>query len=368
VASVLDAPKVEAFNRRMATAGSRYRLTLNKGFKTVADRENSPITQEKIFCFDDEEIRGGASVKRMTFRVNGSTEEVATWVAPVSEGLVNPDFAMVAPRIEREVRRRFPLIYSTGALDSPAGQMMYRGGWYTHPVPFHFAVLRASPFLRNISYLRRGRLLRVVTDVAALSGAGKVGLALLRFAQQCRGQHPDVSNVTIERVEKWGEWVDDVWESVRGKYSLIGDRSRNALEALYPSDNPHFIRLRFKRTGTDQLLGWAVVTVSKLKNHNYFGGMVLGSIIDVLALPENAYAAASGTLMSIRESGGDLVVVNHSDCRWNEAFKRAGMMSARTNHFLFLGRELEKRLRPLEENIERFYFTRGDGHGPMNLW
>src|SRR3990172_10773643 len=85
-----DLAKIEAFNGRMAGAGSRYRLTLDSGFKTVAVREDSPIKQEKVFCLEGDEIRGGASVKRMMFMVDGVAEEVATWIAPISEGLIDP--------------------------------------------------------------------------------------------------------------------------------------------------------------------------------------------------------------------------------------------------------------------------------------
>jgi hypothetical protein len=363
-----DAAKVEAFNRRMSAAGNPHRVSLEKPFTTIAQNEGSPIVQERVFCFEGDELRGGASARRMTFLVNGRPEEVAAWMEPVSEGIINPAFAMVAPRIEREMRRRYPLIFATGALDSGAGEMMYRAGWYTRPIPFHFAVLRAHPFLRNIAHLRRRRGLKLLTDLAAASGLGAVGLALLGMVQRARGRYPRTDGLIVERVEGWGEWVDEVWERVRGQYALIGDRSSKALVSLYPAENEHLIRLRFSTADTKRLLGWAVVTASRVKDHKQFGNMVLGAIVDLLVAPEDACAVAGGTVAALRDANADLVVVNHSDRRWNEAFERVGMLPARTNHYLFLAPELKKRFSPIDECSERFFFTRGDGHGPIHLW
>lgn len=366
LACLRDAAQVESFNRRISAA-THHRLNVEKPFATIAQTEGSPVMQERVFCFEGDELRGGASVRRMPFLVNGRPEEVAAWAAPVSEGVANRAYAMVALCIEREMRRRYPLIYATGSREG-GGEMMYRAGWFMRPVPFHFAVLRANPFLRNIAYLRQRRGLKILTDLAAVSGLGVIGLTLLDLLQRARGRRPKTDGLIVERVEDWGEWVDDVWERTRGKYALIGDRSSKALASLYPRENEHFIRLRFSAADRSRPLGWAVVTASRVKEHKHFGNMVLGAIVDLLADPEDARAVAGGAVAALRDANADLVVVNHSDRRWNEAFEQAGMLSAETNHYLFLAPELKRRFSPIEECAERFFFTRGDGHGPMHLW
>jgi hypothetical protein len=361
-----DAAQVEAFNRRISAA-THHRLDLELPFTTIAQTADSPVIQERLFCFEGEELRGAASARRMPFLVNGRLEEVAAWIAPVSEGIVNPAYAVVALWIERELRRRYPLIYATGSRDG-AGEMMYRAGWFMRPIPFHFTVLRPDPFLRNISYLRRSTGLRILADLAAASGLGKIGFTLLGLLQRARGRTSRTDGLIVERVEGWGEWVDDVWERVRGQYTLIGDRSSKALASLYPLENEHFIRLRLSTANPRRLLGWAVVTASRVENHKHFGNMVLGAIVDVLAAPEDARAVASGAVAALRDANADVVVVNHSDRRWNAAFARAGMLPARTNHYLYLAPALAQRFSPIDECADRFFFTRGDGHGPVRLW
>ena len=371
VACAEHAEQVRAFNQRMVaggTVGKRYRLSLDRPFKTVSQLENSPITLEKVFCFEGGEIRGGASIKRMKFRVNGVSEEVATWIAPVSEGVINPAFTLVALRMEREMRRRYPLIYSSGALESPAGQLMHHAGWFTLPIPFHFSVLRAHGFLRHLTHLRRKALLKWVMDLAAWSGVGALALLVFTLVQRSLGRAPSMKNLTIERMADWGDWATDLWETAAGAYSLIGDRSRDALASLYPVGDERFLRFLISSRRTGKPLGWTVVTVSRLKNHNYFGNMLLGAMVDMFAAPEHALEVVYGALTAVRKAKADMVIVNHSDQRWNAAFRQAGMLPSATNHHLFLVPKLKAQFQNLDEDAKRFYFTRGDGHGPQNLW
>jgi hypothetical protein len=366
-----DAPKVEAFNQRLAAAGEKYhRLSLDKRFRTMAHREGSPITVEKLFCFDGNEIRAGVSIKRMIFRINGSSEEVAFYVYPLSEGIINPAFGMVGLMIEEEMLRRYRLMYGlgVGTLQSLSTELKRNIGWFVLPVPFHFAVWQAYPFLRNITYLRNRKGLRILLDLVAFSGIGTLSLVLFRRFQQLRKRYPAVRNLTIERFDSWGDWADEVWKTAQDEYSLVGDRSRAALQSLYPEGHEHLIKLRFKTTTTNRPIGWAVITASRLKNHKYFGNMILGAIVDMLAVPDNAYSVVSGALIEARRAKADVIIVIHSDHRWNDAFKRAGMLPGKTKFVLSLSPKLKERLNPMEDHVSRLYFTHGDGHGPTHLW
>ena len=369
LASAEDTPKVEAFNQRLATAGETYhRLSLEKPFRTMAHMENSPITIEKLFCFEGNEIRGGVGIKRMMFRVNGRDEEVAFAVYPISEGIINRTYGAVGLMIKEELLRRYPLIYGLGSNDNSPAKVRQLTGWFYTSVPFHFAVLRAGPFLRNIAYLRKRPGLRTLLNFTAGSGVGKAGLALFNLLQRFRGCYPNVNNVQIERFDQWEAWADEIWQISRDRYELIGDRSVSALRSLYPAGHEHLIKLRFKAIDTGRLIGWAVLTIAKLKNHKYFGDMVLAGLVDMLAVPEDAYALVSGVLIEARRAKADLLVVNHSDERWNEALKRAGMLPWKTNNYLSLSPELKKRFDPIDDYTGRYFFTRGDGHGPTRLW
>lgn len=361
--------KVEAFNQRLAAAGQMYhRLSVEKPFRTMLHRDDSPVIAERFLCLENNEVRGGIGIKRMMFRVCDSDEEVAVSVYPVSEGIINPAYSIVGLLIQKEMLRRFPLMYSLGSPGTTPAKLKQRTGWYSNPVPFYFKVLRAHPFLRNMAYLRKKRWLKNALDLVALSGAGSLGLGAFNLFQKARRRYPAARDVSIERFDCWGDWADEVWSQARHRYTLIGDRSLAALRSLYPDGHEHLIKLKISARDTGQLLGWAVLTASQLKDHRYFGDMRLGAIVDMLAAPEDAYWVLSGALAAAQQSGADLVISNHSDQRWNAAFVRAGMLQWKTNFHLFLSPELSKRFEPIKEYNTRFYFTRGDGHGPTQFW
>ena len=364
LASPEDAPKVEAFNRRLAAAGeTEHYLSLEKPFRTMAHLEKSPITVERLFCYEGDEIRGGVIIKRMTFRINGNSEEVATYVYPLSEGIINPTFKPVWPSMRAEMDRRYPLLYTS------SGERAKRiVKLFSLPIPFHFAIFRAFPFLRNFSYLRKRKWLQILLDLAAYSGVGTIGLAIFEQVQRFRRLHPHMEGLTVERFDDWGNWADEIWEKTRDSYALIGDRSMAALQSLYPAENEHLNKLLFKTAGTKQPIGWVVLTCSKLSDPNYFGDMVLAALVDALAAPVDARSVVSGALLWAKQARADLFVVNHTDMRWNEAFKQSGMIPWKTNFHLFLSPKLKERFDRLEEFAGHFFFARGDGHGPTSLW
>ena len=365
-----DTQKVKAFNQRLEAAGeTHHRLSIDLPFRTMAHKVNSPIKVEKFFCTDGEEIRAGIGIKRMMFKLNGSYKEVAVWSKPLSEGIINPDFRGTGRLIIDEMLRRYPLIYATGAPHAGSARVMNRAKWFSLPVPFHFMVLKPAPFLRNINYLYKNKWMEFILRTSARSGIGNAGFTLVKMVQSLCGRFPRVSNVSIEPFDKWGDWADKVWERSKDDYSLIGDRSYLALDSLYPQGNEQLLKICFKAADTKSVLGWAVITLAKLKNSKYFGNMTLAAIVDMLATSENVDSVVSGAVVAARKADADLLVVNHTDCRWNTAFKRAGMLPWKTNHYLWLSSGLKKEYKPINKDVtNRFYFTRGDGHGPTSLW
>jgi hypothetical protein len=365
-----DAAEIAAFNRRMAAAGQPHRLNTERPFEALDVLPDAPIALSRYLCLVDGRVRGAVSIREQTFRLRGSEDvRVAFYGYPLSEGIIDPEFGMVGLMIHKEIVRHYPLIYGlgVGSLDAPVARLMTGTGWSSQPVPFHFSVLRAKPFLRNFAYLRRrGRTARIF-DLLAATGLGSAGLGLFKLAQRARGRRPDVRGLIVEPFEAWDSWADAVWEQARVRYTLISDRSAAALAALYPAGHPQMRKVQVRR-GDGRVLGWAVYSAAPVRGHNYFGDMTLGALIDMLAVPEAAHAAASGALWALGKTATDLVVVNHAAAAWNAAFERSGLLSGPTNSFLFLAPKLRQALDPVVTDAQDFYFTRGDGDGPVHLW
>lgn len=366
-----DAAAVAAFNERLRAAGANHRLSADRPFRDYHLHPTSPVRLERYFAWVDGELRGGVVVKRLPFWIAGhGMTDVAFYGHPVSEGVVNPEFGFLGLMLQKFVTARYPLVYGlgTGSLEMPVARVMRASGWTAWPVPFWFRVFRARPFLRELQFLRqRGTCARVVADVAALTGSGSLGFALLHAFQALRGRHLRTGNLRVEVAETWGTWADAIWLGARESYALIGDRSSATLRTLYPEGHPHLRRLRVCDEA-GEVVGWAVWVVARQRESRYFGNLNLGMLVDSLALPGREVAIVRAALQAMRRAGADLAVTNLSAEAWNRACRAAGMIRGPTNFFLFLAPALQARLAHLPQAASACHFTRGDGDGPIHLF
>lgn len=358
--------EIEAFNQRMAAGGSRERLGVGAAFANIDVGPDSPVSVEQWACLVGGTLRGAVTIKRLPFRIAGRPEDVAFISRPLSEGIIDPTFAMVGMMIQKQIALTHPLTYGlgVGSMDEPAARLMTACGWSATPVPFQFAPVHARAFLKNTAAVRGSPSRRRLADAAANTGLGAIGLGGWRAVQRARGRVASTTGVEIMRHAPWGAWADDLWETHRDDYPFVGDRSANTLASLYPPDHPRFLRLRVRRAGCD--LGWAVLVAARLDGHNHFGDLTLGTVVDVFAGPRDAVDVARAAV-AVASELADLVVVNHSSRTWNRAFARAGLISGPTNYFLFLSPVLRRRFEGRNAPSESFV-TRGDGDGPINLW
>lgn len=366
-----DAPAVEAFNARMRAAGANHCLAVTRPFADYALQKGGPVALERFFAWVDGALRGGVVVKRMPFWIAGSgMNEVAFLCNPVSEGVVNPEFGFLGLTLQKFVTRRYPQIYGlgTGGLNQPVARLLMAGGWEARPVPFRFRVFRAGPFLRELQFWRRRHALaRALADLAAVTGLGTLGLALLHLGLAVVGRRPRPAGYRSEPVSAWGTWADEIWQHARELYALIGDRTAATLATLYPDGHPHLRRLRVMNPA-GETVGWAVIVVARQRNSPYFGRMNLGTLVDCLARPGTELAVISLALAEMKRWGADLAVTNHSATEVLRACDRAGMLPGPSNYFLFLSPALRRQVEPARAAGRSVYFTRGDGDGPIHLW
>lgn len=364
-----DAPAVEAFNDRLRTAGASFRLSTQRPFADYALRAGGDVALDRYFVWVDGVLRGGVVLKRLPFWLVGEgLREVAFYSYPVSEGVVNPEFAFLGLAIQKFVTRQHPMVYGlgTGGLNQPVARLMVAGGWVPRPVPFRFQVFRAGAFLRETRYLRgRSWWARVFADLGAATGMGALGLLGMRGLQWLRGRSAQTGGFHAEPANGWGDWVDSIWLQAREQRDLIGDRSEATLVTIYPDEHRFLRRLRVV-DAAGQIAGWAVVVVARQRNSRYFGNACLGTLVDFLALPGREARVVAAVFKYMEAAGADLAVVNHSDPDALSACERSGLWPAPTNFFLFLSPALARKL-PAAGGGGRVYFTRGDGDGPIHL-
>jgi hypothetical protein len=233
-------------------------------------------------------------------------------------------------------------------------------GWSMCTVPFYFRVNRPKRFLHEVRALRKTAWRRCLLDLAALTGTGWLGLTALQVLHR---QYSKVGT-QLETVNEFTGWADDLVEKCRERYAMLGQRDQENLNLLYPRGSK-FLCLRVARAG--RMLGWAVLLDTQMREHRYFGNLRVGTIVDNLALPEDAPPVISVASQFLRDRGTDVVVSNQSHEAWCAALKSAGFLRGPSNFIFAASKPLSACLQPFAVNCTRIHLTRGDGDGPINL-
>jgi hypothetical protein len=315
---------VRAFNQRIAASQQQLPET---------PRPDWMPRMEVFLAIEDDTVRGGYILRRQRFWAAGQEIAVAHYRLPLSEGVVNREYATLGLRLVRDAVAREPRLYAMCE------------------VPFHFKVLRPSRFLRNIRPLRTTALRRLALDVAALSGAGWLAMKLMKHGAP-------VASVKHEMASTFSPWADEIWQRSRDSYAIIAERDTDTLDALYPRSDARFLRVRTPG-------GWAVLLNTQMRDHKQFGDMRVGSIVDCLAPPGEAGAVMQAATSLLENSGVDLIVSNQLHQAWSRALLDAGFRTGPSNYLVALSPAIAALA--ADKPDHDFHFNRGDGDGPIHL-
>ena len=248
-------------------------------------------------------MRGAFILKHRPFATRGDAVDLCVFQLPISEGSVDRKYTAVGVRLLLDALERQPLLFALGmgGYEQAMPRLLKAANWNMFSVPFYFRIIRPFPFLRNIVYLRKRPLLRALIDGLAFSGLGWAAIKALHAAHLGRvGRDPRIS---VETVNEFQEWTDELWRANCGQYGLCAVRDCDSLRILYPADEPKFIRLKIVESGRP--IGWVVLMNSLLSGHKQFGNLRLGSIVDcfsALADADRVIGCRPGTSWKTRAS------------------------------------------------------------------
>lgn len=356
---------VKAFNARLAKAGIVLQFPESNVPAWLPKVDGREIYHEYYLAVDDADVRGGYIFKYQPFYVNGQMLPLCEYRLQLSEGQIDNQFASVGVQIYLDAHRKQQRLYTVGigGYEETAAKLLIRAGWSLWEVPFFFRVLHPSKFLRNIVYLRRTPLRRLALDVLAYSGLGYLAVNAQQMLKT-RAARRD-THFEVEAVDEFGPWADEVWQAAHPQYKLIALRDRTILNILYPNSEPRWIRLKVSVDG--RVAGWAVALNVPMVEHNFFGNMRVGSLIDCLALPGMESKVAHAVMRHLRRGGADIVVTNLSHRAWQRALEQAGLQRGPSNFIFAASKPVAALIAPFDENKDLIHMTRGDGGGPQNL-
>ena len=109
----------------------------------------------------------------------------------------------------------------------------------------------------------------MAASVAALTGAGWVGVRALRALSVPAMMA--ARRYSVEPLQKWGSWADEVWEQFRNRCSFGVVRDTSTLDTLYPLGSRRTLAWVVKEAGRP--VGWAAGLNTQIRDHKYFGNL-----------------------------------------------------------------------------------------------
>ena len=356
------APALRAFNERLAHAGAPWRFPETAIPDWLPRADGVPVWQEYFLLLEDGAVRGAYVLKRQAAVVGTAPRRVGSFYWPLSEGTIDPAYALVAPRLLQAALGEEPLLFLVGMVgrDRPIARLVRALGWRLTSVPFYFRPVRPTRFLRELRYVRRRAGVRWALDLACVTGVGWLGLTLADLALRARALR--AASPRIDVVGRFDEWADAIWAANAPRCSFVGSRDAAALNATYPPESSAFIRLRVARG--DRTIGWAVVQDSLTGSSEHFGAMRVGTIVDAFAAPEDAAAVVRASCDALAERQVDLIISNQSHRAWRRALSRAGFLRGPSSWLFAPSPALAELVFAVDPAGHAIHLNRGDGDWP----
>jgi hypothetical protein len=364
----------EEFNERLRRAGfkgSHFNCSANRDH---GDDPPTPMENESYVGVDaDGQVRGGYHLKWQFLWLRGQRLLGASWGYPISEGIIDKQYAMVGVSVLRDAVKRCEYLYVLGAggRSGDVFRIAQHAGWAIEDVPFLFRVIKGGPFLRKLPQTRHGPGCRLLATISSATGLAQIGVAVLHASSAAcnRGTSSlrSLSKVTVEEVASLAGAANEVWSRVNSQYAFCVVRDDAHVEPSFPVDRTDLRRLVIRHQGS--IIGWSVVMRERLSRlHAYLGDVAPGLIVD--AFGDTAYASeiVRATTAYLAAQGVDVVITNTSHSRWLAAYKGAGFLTWQSQFPLIVSQSLAHRIGHLHVVMPQTHMSRGDGDGVHYLY
>lgn len=356
---------VAEFNRRISAAKTAFLIPETPVPSWLPKRRGQSVYQERFLALENGFVRGAYTLKRQDFSFSGHVLSIGFYQNPISEGVADKRYILVGANLMNDALRRQPLLYDLGigSLDAAIARMHEAMGWRLRVVPFFFKILNGFQFCKNMPYLKSDWRRRLMMNVAAYSGIGWTAAKILGVIMRIRGA--GTGPVFADEVREFQGWADKLWDACQTQYSMAAVRDSGVLNILYPLHDKRFIKLKIR--DRNAVIGWAVCLNTAMSADKYFGDMRVGSIVDCLALPQNADRVIAAATRVLKKRGADLLISNQSHPAWRRACKRAGFLNGSSNYVFATSKKLTHLLDQIDPSETGIHLTRGDGDGPIHL-
>ncbi len=352
------AAAVEAFNRRLSAAIAPPFLLPTA--PAPADPPEASIRKQQFLAMDGDVCRGGYLRVLLPAWLNGERVEVCNVQAPLSEGLADRKYAMVAPLLFQHLRKEQPYSFAVGmgAITNAWPRTLVAARWTVEPVPFLFRVRRAMRFARQMQPLGATPVRRAAVLAAMLTGLGQLGLTVTQRVRV------NTSGYRIVPAPAWGPWAEPLRVPLPGiRFSIA--RDPQMLDEVFPASEPRLRAYQVQRGG--RVVGWSACLLTPMRGDRYFGDLTVGTILEAAGAESDAGAIVRLTDNELARAGAELVISNQSAPVWQAAFRAAGFLRYTSNYQFGASPALAAALSPHPVADGLVSITRADGDGRLHL-
>src|SRR5262249_40454592 len=143
-------------------------------------------------------------------------------------------------------------------------------GWRWRLAPFFFYPVRVTKTLLGMRYLKERPKMRLTALLGAFSGAG-AGLSGLLSLRRRLASTLSACQISEERV--FDDWADRIFTDALPDYAVAIRSDAATLNIVYSPDDPGYTRLRARRKGAKEDVGWMVVAIKQMEDNRYFGDL-----------------------------------------------------------------------------------------------
>jgi hypothetical protein len=358
-----QAAGARAFNQRLQSHNQTEFLLSDSPPRTEA--ADSAIRNHYYLVHEDDAVRGGFLLAAFPAGFgDGRNTVVLNAREPLSEALIDPKYALLGLRILKFMERQGTHLFALGmgSESRPFPRLLKSAQWTLSQTPFLFRVVRARRALLQLQSLRTSPARRMLAAIAAQTGAGKAALSLMQYRASISAI--SLGDLSIEPVQQWGVWVDDLWAACRSDCSFAVSRDLRTVRELYRLDD-HDRGYLLRRKGHP--VGWMSARITRLCGHKQFGDLCVATLVDGVALPGAQRGSVTLVSRALTREGADLLVTNQSHMRWVEAFRAAGYLRGPSNYVLALSKQLAADIASQPGGAAKMHFTRGDSDGLCHL-
>jgi hypothetical protein len=354
-------PEVRELNQRLEAGGTSWKFFEGAVPRWLPKGKAKSAFRQYFVARDDAGVHGAYCLKRQSFVKDGAALEMASVQGPVSEGLIERRYGLLALQMIRDMLAREPNLFIWGGSDVLAA-LLDRLGWKRFDTPILIRVTRAGRFLRGARFLhtspRRTALMRAV----AATGLAQVAAGAVHLALGLRHGGPGGGAKAVEEA-RFGAWADDIWAAAQSAYGLIATRDSETMNALLPTTGwPESVIVRVERGG--RTVGWAALRDTSFKDNGRFGDLRLGSIIDSLALPGEERAVIQAATGFLKRRGVDAIMAHYTSDTWIAAFQANGYAKDDNRRAFITSPALLAELGGDAVQVGRYHLTLLDGDGP----